>query len=85
MVQEMLLKDISYLHLWWPSCLTMLTEQNHLGNFRGGHYEEHFCEIILNLDEWFRRCRFKIFLSRARAAILSGGAKPFGQFWQMAL
>ena len=22
----------------------------------------HFCEIILNLDKWFRRCRLKIFL-----------------------
>ena len=23
-------------------------------------YEKHFCEIILNLDQWFsRRCRFK--------------------------
>ena len=26
-------------------------EQNHLGNFGKGHYEEHFCEIILNLDQ----------------------------------
>ena len=36
-------KDISYLQLWQSSCLV---EQNHLGNFVRGHYEEHFCEII---------------------------------------
>ena len=23
---------------------------------------EHLCEIILNLDQWFRRCRLNIFL-----------------------
>ena len=27
------------------------------------HYKEQFCEIILNLDRWFRgRCRLKVFL-----------------------
>ena len=25
--------------------------QNHLCNFCRGHHEEHFCEIILNLDQ----------------------------------
>ena len=26
-------------------------------------YKKHLCEIILNLDQWFRRrCRLKIFL-----------------------
>ena len=25
----------------------------HLYNFGRGHYEEHFCEIILNLNQWF--------------------------------
>ena len=24
-----------------------------------GHHEEHFCEIILNLNQWLRRCPFK--------------------------
>ena len=24
-------------------------------NFGRGHNGEHFCEIILNLDQWFRR------------------------------
>ena len=26
------------------------------------HHEEQFCEIILNVDQWFRRCCLKIFL-----------------------
>ena len=34
--------------------------------------EEHFCEIILNLDKWFRRC-LKIFL------IYSSGGHFFQQ------
>ena len=24
-------------------------------NFGREHHEKHFCEIILNLDQWFRR------------------------------
>ena len=55
----MLFNDISYLELWWPSCSA---ELNHLGNFGRGHYEKPSCEIILNSDQWFRRCRFRIFL-----------------------
>ena len=43
--------------------------------------EEKFCEIILNLGQWFwRRCRLKIFLSGARAAVQFGGAETFVQF-----
>ena len=31
-----------------------------LCNFGRGHYGEHSCEIILNLDQWFRRrCHLK--------------------------
>ena len=26
-----------------------------LCNFGGGHYEEHFCEFILKLDQLFKR------------------------------
>ena len=38
-------------------------EHNHLCNFGRGHYEKQFREIILNLDQWFRRrCLLKIFL-----------------------
>ena len=50
---------ISYLQLWWPFCSV---EQNHLYNFDRGHYEKYFCEIVLNLDLWFRRCRLNVFL-----------------------
>ena len=31
-------------------------------SFGGQHYRGHICEIILNLDQWFRRCRLKIFI-----------------------
>ena len=56
----MAFKDISYLELWRPFCLA---ERNHLCNFGRGYYEEQFWEIILNLDQWFRRrCLIKIFL-----------------------
>ena len=31
--------------------------------FGRGHHEEHICEIIMRLDQWFmRRCPLKIFL-----------------------
>ena len=53
----MLLEDISYQELWRPFCSG---ELNHLCNFRRRHHEEQFCEIILNLDQWFRRCHLKI-------------------------
>ena len=55
----MLFKDISYLELWQPLCSA---ELNHLCSFGREYYEEQFCEIILNFDEWFRRCLLKIFL-----------------------
>ena len=56
--EEMLFKDISYLEFWQPLCSVDL---NHLCNFERSH-EERSCEIILNLDQWFRRkCRLKVF------------------------
>ena len=70
--------DISYLELWLPSCSA---ERNHLYNFGRGFHEEQFCEIILNLDQWFRRCSLKDVLSRALAALVFSGAEPFVQFW----
>ena len=48
----MLFKGISYLELWHPF---ISAECNHLCNFGRGFYEEQFCEIILNLGQWFRR------------------------------
>ena len=53
-------EDISYLEPWHPFCSE---ERNHLCNFGRGCQEEQFCEIILNLDQWFRRrCLLKTFL-----------------------
>ena len=69
-------KGISYLELWHPFCST---EGNHLCNFGRGYCEQQFCEIILNLGEWFRRCLFKDFLSGALAALLFGGVEPYMQ------
>ena len=57
--EEMSFKEISYLELWQPLCSV---DWNHLCNFRRRH-EEQSCEIILNLDQWFRKkCRLKVFL-----------------------
>ena len=44
-------------------------EQNHLCNFGKGHHE-HFCEIILNLNQWLKRCHLKDFLPRAPTALI---------------
>ena len=72
-------KGISYLELWQPFCSA---ECNHLCNFSRlrGYYKEQFCEIILNLGQWFRRCGLKYFLYGALATLLFGGAEPFMQF-----
>ena len=57
--EEMLFKDISYLKLWQPFCSA---KQKYLCNFSREYYEEQFCEIIFNLDQWFRRkCLLTIF------------------------
>ena len=45
-------KDISYLELWQPLCSV---DWNLLCNFGRMHHEKQSCEIILNLDQWFRR------------------------------
>ena len=41
-----------------------------MNNLVEGYNEEQFCEIILNLNQWFRRCRLNDFLSRALAALM---------------
>ena len=71
-------KDIYYLELWQPFGSA---EWNHLCNFGREHHEEHFYEIIFNLDQWFRRRCFKDFLSRALVALMFGRPEPFVQFW----
>ena len=68
--QEILFNDISYLELWRP-CYS--AEWNHLCDFGKEHYEEQFCENVLNFDQWFRRCHLKDFLSGALAALLFSG------------
>ena len=79
MVQEEISsKDISYLELWQPLCSV---EWNHLCNFGREYHEEQICEIILNLDLWFKRCCLKDFLSGALAALMFGGAEPLMQLW----
>ena len=70
-------KDISYLELWWPLCSV---ERNHLCNFGRWYYEDQCCEIILNLNQWFRRCLKRHFLSGALAALLFSQEEPFVQF-----
>ena len=50
--QEKSFKEIFYLELWQPFCSAV---RNHLYDFGKGHYEEQFCEIIVNLDQWLRR------------------------------
>ena len=41
-----------------------LAERNlgDLCNFGRGQHENHFYEIILNLDQLFKRCHIKLFL-----------------------
>ena len=71
-LQEMSFKDISNLELWQHLCSV---NWNHLCNIGRRHHEEQPCEIILNLDQRFRRkCRLKVFL------IWSSGS-PFVQRW----
>ena len=55
-------------------------ERNNFCNFGREHYEEQFCEFILNLGQWFRRCCLKDFLSGALVAFLLSGVEPFMQF-----
>ena len=58
--KEMSFKDIFYLELRQPLCSA---DRNRLCNFNEEHHEEQFCEIILDLDQWFsRKCRLKVFL-----------------------
>ena len=67
--EEMPFKGISHRELWQPFCSA---ECDHLCNFCRRYYEEQFCEIILNLGQWFRRrCCLKDLLSGAMAASCS--------------
>ena len=72
--EEMSLKDSSYLELRQPLCSV---ERNHMCNVGRRHHEEHFYEVILNFDQWYRRCRLGIFLIRSSGC-------PFAQ-WSEAI
>ena len=55
--EKMSFKAVSYLSLWWPllqwsGTICAISEE-------GIMQEEQFCEIILNLGQWFRRCHLK--------------------------
>ena len=43
--------------LWCKTIYAILkeTKQNCLCDFGESHHEEQFCEIILNLSQWFKR------------------------------
>ena len=43
------------------------------------HNEKQSCDNVLNLGNWFGRCRLKDFLSGALPTILRVGAEPFMQ------
>ena len=51
-------------------------------NYARGHDDEHFCEIVLNLDQQVRRkCCLKIFLIKSSGChFCLGGVEPFVQF-----
>ena len=52
--------------------VAMLLSQAELPiNLRRVQHEDHFCDIILIFDQWFRRFHLKIFLSRALPAPFS--------------
>ena len=77
--EEMSFKDMSYLEFLQPLCSV---ERKHLCNFGRRHHKEQFCEIILNLDQWFRRrCCLRYFLAGALVALLISELEPFLQFW----
>ena len=70
--EEMMLKNISYLEIWQPLCSV---DWNHLCNIGRRHHEENSYEIILNLDQWFRRkCRLNVFLTWGSGSLLFSGA-----------
>ena len=52
-------------------------ELNHLSNISGGYHEEQFPVVILNLDQLFKRCPLKEFLTRALVALMFCRVKPF--------
>ena len=80
LAKEVTLIDISFLAL--VACFS--AELNILINFGRWHHEEHFFDIILKLDQWFKtRGRFKIVLIYSSVAFLFCPSKTFGPLWYM--
>ena len=80
-VVQMSFQYISYLELCRPFCSA---ERIHKCNFDRGYYEEQFCKIVLNLDQWFRRrCLLfmRYFFSGALVPLFVNGVEPFVKFW----
>ena len=50
-MQEMSFKDYERYFLSRGLEAPFSAEQNHLCNFGRGHHDEHFCEIIFNLNQ----------------------------------
>ena len=87
--KEQLRKIIFYLDLWFRRlcCLKIFLSRalaallfsgvESFVQFGRGNPEEQFCEIILNLDLWYRRCCLKYSLSGLLAALLFSAAEPF--------
>ena len=77
--EKMSFKAVSYLSLWWPllqwsGTICAILEE-------GIMQEEQFCEIILNLGQWFRRCHLKKKLSGDLVALVFVGEEHFMHFW----
>ena len=52
------LEDVIFRHFLSRALAAIYSaDKNHLCNFGRRHHKEQFCEIILNLDQWFRRKR----------------------------
>ena len=58
----------------------LYSRAKHLGNIGRGYYEEHFCEIILNLDQRLRiGCHLRYFYFSSMT-ILFSEVERFVQF-----
>ena len=53
--------SVNLLRIWTGVSGENIVYPNYLCNVGRGQHEEHFCDFLKNLDQWFR-CHFKIFL-----------------------
>ena len=76
MVQEICLQDF----LSGALAALLFRSGTIYANLKEDIMGEHSCEVISNLDQWFRICRLKDLLSGALVALLFSGAEPLTQF-----